>query len=261
MSDDRQEPPEGESDDRTRPIPPASGRPDETAPLDRTPDPAVPDETAPFGRAPGEPVDATAPLPPTQRSGSAAWSGRAEVPSVRPGFDGEPAGGDWYPDDPGNRRWWSPILWGVVLLLLLVLLGVGLWLVRQALDEDGSTPPSPQPTTQASPTTASPSPTTRSPSPPPTTSAAPTQLPVPPLAGLSEAAARALLDQLGLGYEVEYRPSDQPPGTVIATEPGAGALVEEGDEIRLVVATASPSPSPTTGAPTTEPTVTASPTT
>ncbi|QOC94582.1 PASTA domain-containing protein [Micromonospora craniellae] len=231
MSDDRQQPPEDGSDDRTRHIPPATGRPDETAPL-----------------------------PPTQRSGSAAWSGRAEVPSVRPGFDGEPAGGDWYPDEQPNRRWWLPILWGVVLLLLLALLGVGLWLARQALDEDGSTPPSPQPTTQAPPTTAAPSPTTRSPSPSPTTSAAPPQIPVPPLTGLSEAAARTLLDQLDLEYEVEYRPSDQPSGTVIATEPGGGELVEAGREIRLVVAEASPSPSPTTGAPTTEPTVTVSPT-
>ncbi|QKW11374.1 PASTA domain-containing protein [Verrucosispora sp. NA02020] len=262
MSDDRQEPPEDASDDRTRRIPPVTGRPDETAPLDRTPGDTAPDATAPMDRTPGEPApaDATAPLPPTQRSGSAAWSGRAEVPSVRPGFDGEPAGGDWYPDDQASRRWWLPILWGVVLLLLLGLLGLGLWLVRQALDEDGSTPPSPQPTTQAPPTTAAPSPTTPSPSSPPTTSAAPAQLPVPPLTGLSEAAARALLDQLDLGYEVEYRPSDQPSGTVIATEPGAGVLVEAGDEIRLVVAAASPSPSPTTGAPTAEPTGTASPT-
>ncbi|WP_433530802.1 PASTA domain-containing protein [Micromonospora sp. CA-263727] len=246
MSDDRQEPPE----DATRRLPPAVGGPDETAPLGRTPEEAAPEETAP--------------VPPTQRSGAAAWSGRAEVPSVRPGADRETSGNEWYADEPAGRPWFLPILWGVVLLLLLGLLGVGLWLARQALDEGGSTPQSPQPTTQPAPTTASASPTTRSPSPAPTTSSAVAQVPVPPLVGLPEAAARAMLEQLGLDYRMQYRPSDRPAGTVIATEPEAGQLVEAGDEVTLVVAAASPSPSATTGTPTsspsTEPTATASPT-
>ncbi|GAB3853977.1 hypothetical protein GCM10029963_46210 [Micromonospora andamanensis] len=275
MSDDRQEPSDGQPDDRTRAIPPSGGTPDETAPLGRTPDgPArAPDETAPLGRAPDEtapmdraagepavPADATAPLPPPQRAGAAAWSGRAEVPSVRPGVDRELAGGDWYADERPGRPWWLPILWGVLLLLLLALIGGGFWLASQGLDGDGPAPESPSPTTGAPRTTASPSPTTTSPSPPPTTSAAPAQVPVPPLVGLPEAAARAALDGLDLGYQVEYRPSDQPPGTVIETDPEAGELVAAGDEVLLVVAEASPSPSPTTGEPTTEPTVTASPT-
>ncbi|GIJ08653.1 PASTA domain-containing protein [Micromonospora andamanensis] len=295
MSDDRQEPSDGQPDDRTRAIPPSGGTPDETAPLGRAPDgPArapdetaplgrapdetaplgrTPDETAPIGRAPDEtapmdraaggpavPADATAPLPPPQRAGAAAWSGRAEVPSVRPGVDRELAGGDWYADERPGRPWWLPILWGILLLLLLALIGGGFWLASQGLDGDGPAPVSPSPTTGAPRTTASPSPTTTSPSPPPTTSAAPAQVPVPPLVGLPEAAARAALDGLDLGYQVEYRPSDQPPGTVIETDPEAGELVAAGDEVRLVVAEASPSPSPTTGEPTTEPTVTASPT-
>lgn len=88
MSDDRQEPP----DDQTRPMPSAAA--------------GDPDQTAPFGRTPEE----TAPLPPAQRS-EPAWSGRAEVPAVRPGDDREPAGGDWYGDEPA-RPWWLPILWG-----------------------------------------------------------------------------------------------------------------------------------------------------
>ncbi|MBQ1023145.1 PASTA domain-containing protein [Micromonospora sp. C95] len=210
---------------------------------------------------PAAPADATAQLPPTQRSGAAAWSGRAEVPSVRPGVDRQPAGGDWYADEQPGRPWWLPILWGVLLLLLLALIGGGFWLARQGLDGDGPASESPSPTTQAPPTTASPSPTTASPSPPPTTSAAPAEVPVPPLVGLPEAAARAALDGLDLDYEVEYRPSDQPEGTVIATDPEAGELVAAGDEVRLVVASASPSPSPpTTTEPPTEPTATASPT-
>ncbi|SEJ75892.1 PASTA domain-containing protein [Micromonospora phaseoli] len=266
MSDDRQEPAERQPDDQTRPISPAGGTSDETAPLGRTPDETAPlgrtpDETAPLGRTPDEtaPADATAPLPPTQRSGPTAWAGRAEVPSVRPGADPEQTSGEWYPEEQADRPWWLPILWGIVVLILLGLLGVGIWLARQALDEGGSTSESPQPTTPAA-TSASPSPTTPSPSPSPSpTSAAPVQLPVPPLVGLSEAAARALLDQLDLDHQVEYRPSDQPPGTVIATDPEAGELVEAGDEIRLVIASASPSPSVTTAEPTSEPTTTASP--
>ncbi|MEV6811477.1 PASTA domain-containing protein [Micromonospora sp. NPDC051296] len=265
MSHDRQEPP----DDATRPLSPASGNPDETAPLGRTPDETAPlgrtpDETAPLGRTTEESPAATAPSPPAQRSGPAAWSGRAEVPSVRPGADRELSGNEWYADEQAGRPWWLPILWGIVVLLLVALLGVGLWLARQALDEGGSAPQSPLPTTSAPPTTASASPTTRSPSPPPTTSPAPAQLPVPPLVGLSEAAARAMLDQLDLGYQVRYRPSDQPAGTVIATDPETGQLVQAGDEVTLVVAAASPSPSETTGAPTgtptAEPTATVSPT-
>ena len=250
MSDDRPGPPRKQPEDGTHPRPPSTGSPDETAPVGRPPD-----ETAPVER----PAGATAPLPPTQRSGPAAWSGRAEVPSVRPGADRELASNEWYADEQPGRPWWLPILWGIVLLLLVGLLGVGLWLARQASDEDGTAPQSPQPTTQAPPTSASASPTTRSPS-PPTTSPAPAQLPVPPLVGLSEAAARAMLDQLDLDYEVRYRPSDRPAGTVISTDPEAGELVEAGDEIMLVVAVASPSPGSTTGEPTTEPTATASPT-
>ncbi|MBX7269812.1 PASTA domain-containing protein [Micromonospora sp. Llam7] len=270
MSDDRQEPTEGQPDDRTRPISPAGGDPDETAPLGPTPDETAPlgrapDETAPLDRAAGSAAraDEDASLPPAQRSGPAAWSGRAEVPSVRPGADPESAGGEWYPDEQGGRPWWLPILWGIVLLILLSLLGVGIWLARQAMDGGGSSPESPQPTTQAPPTSASPSPTRPSPSPPPT-SAAPVEVPVPPLVGLPEAAARALLDGLDLDHQVEYRPSDQPAGTVISTDPEAGELVEAGDQVTLVVATTSPSPSLTTGEPTTEPTTeptaTASPT-
>ncbi|RIV38987.1 PASTA domain-containing protein [Micromonospora radicis] len=265
--------PEGQPDDQTRPLPPAANGPDETAPLGRTPEAAGPDETAPLGRTPeaagpdetaplgrtpgSAGPDETAPLPPAQRSRPAAWSGRAEVPSRASGDDRELAGGEWYGEEPGGRRWWLPILWGIVLLLVLGLFGAGLWLARQALDEDAPNPP--QPTASATPT-ASASPTTSSPEPSPTTSATPAALPMPPVVGLSEAAARAALDRLGLDYQVRYRPSEQPAGTVIATEPAAGELVRVGDEVTLVVATASPSPSPTTGTPTTG-TPTAEPTT
>ncbi len=249
MSDRGEEQP----DDRTRPLPPPAGDPDDTAVLGGTP-------------PEGTEADATAVVPPTQRP--QLWSGRAEVRPPGPGDDRELAPGEWYGDEQAGRRWWLPILWGIVLLLLLGALGVGLWLARQAVDEDDSSPPSPQPTSTA-PTSASASPT-RSPSAAPTTSAAPTGLPLPPLVGLSEDAARARLEALDLEPEVVYRPSDQPAGTVIATDPGQGEPVQPGDVVRLVVATPSPSTTapttaptttdPTTTGPTTEPTATASPT-
>ncbi|WP_327033397.1 PASTA domain-containing protein [Micromonospora ureilytica] len=293
MSDDRQEPPAGEhDDDRTRPLPsaadrpgpsgaaadrpeptPAAADPDETAPIDRTvparaepsPDETMPidraagtrpgppaDETMPIDRAagtrPGPPADRTAPIPPS-------WAGRAEVRSPRP----DDPGAEWYVEEQGGRRWWLPILWGVLALLLAGLLGGALWLVLAQRDDDrdgpGSTPSLPStsapsaPPTSAAPTSAAP--TSESPSSPATTEA-PDELPVPPLAGLPQATAEGLLGRLGLAYRVVYRPSELPPGTVVDTEPGAGTLVSTEDEVLLIISQARPSTgaSPTTPSPT-----------
>ncbi|MEU6023523.1 PASTA domain-containing protein [Micromonospora sp. NPDC047134] len=261
---------EEQPDDRTRPLPSSAADPDHTRPLPPaaadSDSAADSDQTAILGGTSGPPAaDPTVPVPPVRRA--EPWSGRAEVPPAGSGQERDLAAGEWYGDDPAGRRWWLPIVWGIALLLLLALLGTGLWLARQAVDEGDSGPPSPQPTTSAAPTSDSPSPT-RSPSATPTTSAAPTTLPLPPLVGLTEEAARALLDRLDLEPQVEYRPSNQPAGTVIATDPGAGDPVESGDVVRLVVADPSPStpapepPStePTTAPTTTDPTATASPT-
>ncbi|SCL23031.1 PASTA domain-containing protein [Micromonospora nigra] len=273
MSDDRQQPPAG-GDDRTQRIPdpadrtqripdpadraagdgPAPDRtgPDATAPLHRD----GPDRTAPMDRvgpdrtAPMDRVgpDETAALPP-ERSGP-AWSGRAEVPQSRP-VDEAP---DWYPEDQSGRRWWAPILWGVLVLLLLGLLGVGLWFALRSAD-DPAPAPSPTGAPTAPPTSAAP--TTRAPTTAPA-STAPAQVPMPPLEGLSVDAARVILDGLDLDYRIEYRPSDAPEGTVLATDPEAGAEVDADGEVTLIVAEAAPSPSVTSAKPTGE--VTASPT-
>ncbi|MER7420847.1 PASTA domain-containing protein [Micromonospora peucetia] len=204
MSDDRQEPPAGEHDDGT-------------APLDRT--------------AAVEP----------ERSGPAPWSGRAEVRPARPADQPE---ADWYADDQAARRWWLPIMWGVVVLLLLGLLGVGLWLALQSADDDPSGPePSPS-APRASPTTTAPTsaaPTTSSPSASPTPSAA-AGLPMPPVVNLPLETAQAILDDVGLGHRVEYETSDRPAGTVLRTEPEAGELVAEDKEVTLVVAREAASP-------------------
>ncbi|MEU8152759.1 PASTA domain-containing protein [Micromonospora sp. NPDC048986] len=266
MSDDRQEPPaDDHDDDRTRPLPsaadrsaptgPAVGGPDETAPIDRTvaARPVLPpDQTMPIDRSagirPGPQADRTAPIPP-------AWSGRAEVRSPRP----DDAGGEWYVEEQGGRRWWSPILWGVLALLLAGLLGGALWVVLAERDDDrddrGPTP-SPPPTSAPSalPTSAAPTsaaPTSESPSSSPTTDA-PAELPVPPLAGLPQATAEGLLARLGLAYRVVYRPSELPPGTVVGTEPEAGTSVSTDDEVLLIISQAEPptGASPTTPSPT-----------
>jgi hypothetical protein len=265
MSDDRQQPPTGEDDDLTRPLPPPTGeRPeptpadrtapiDETMPIDRT---AQADETRPIDRT--APADRTARLP-VERSTPAPWSGRAEVRPPRPS---EPAG-EWYAEEQPGRRWWLPILWGILALLLAGLLGTALWVVLTAQDDGSGPDQTPSPSlTSAAPTSAAPTsaaPTSAAPSSPAATTG-PAQVPVPPLAGLSQATAQRLLNRLGLGYRVEYRPSELPPGTVVGSEPGPGTLVSTDDEVLLIVSQATPSAgtTPTTPAAPT-PTVTSTP--
>ncbi|MET8352751.1 MULTISPECIES: PASTA domain-containing protein [unclassified Micromonospora] len=261
------------SDDRQEPATPTTGSPDETAPIDRA---ASPDETAPIDRAasgpaaspdqtmpidrsaltqPGTPPDRTAPMP-AERATPAPWSGRAEVRAPRPA---EPSG-EWYAEEQGGRRWWLPILWGVLALLLAGLLGAALWVVLAAQNDDGdgdpgSTPSLPPPSaTSAAPTSAAPTsaaPTSETPSSPAATTA-PAEKPVPPLAGLPQATAEGLLDRLGLAYRVVYRPSELPPGTVVGTEPEAGTMLPADEEVLLIVSQAQPSTgtSPATPSPT-----------
>jgi serine/threonine-protein kinase len=73
---------------------------------------------------------------------------------------------------------------------------------------------------------------------------------VPGLVGQSEAAAKQQLIAKGLAFTVSRRAaSGVNPGTVLATDPGAGAMVAVGSQVSLVVA-AAPAPAPTTAAPT-----------
>lgn len=162
-------------------------------------------------------------------------------------------------EEQGGRRWWLPILWGVLALLLAGLLGGALWLVLSSRDEDrdgpGSTPSLPSASaTSAAPTSASPTsaaPTSETPSSSATTTA-PEEVPVPPLTGLPQATAEGLLNRIGLAYRVVYRPSELPPGTVVGTEPEAGTSVSTDGEVLLVISQARPSTgaSPTTPSPT-----------
>ncbi|MER7460476.1 PASTA domain-containing protein [Micromonospora sp. NPDC126480] len=259
MSDDRQEPPAGGPDESTRSW---SDPGDATEPADRTQrlphpeDRPAGDETRALPADRTAPLDSTAPLPPA--GGPPAWSGRAGVPPPRPSEYRETT--DWYAEDQGGRRWWSPILWGVVILLLLGALGTGLWLALNAGDDEPTGPePSPSaPVTRASPTTGaattSAAPTSASPSASPTEE--PGGVPMPPVVNLPLATARAILDRAGLDYRVEYRASDRPAGTVIDTEPDVGELVPEGAEVTLTVSRPETSPDGPEATPSPEPTPT-----
>jgi hypothetical protein len=211
--------------------------PDRTAQL-----PAAGDETRKLPAA-----DETAPAP----DQPAAWSGRAGVPPPGAPVVRGPAPTEWTPTEDGGK-WWMPIVVGIVALLLLGGLIAGIWLIYDANKvEPGPTPtgsptaaPTSAPATSAAPTT--------SPAAPPTTAAA--DVPVPRLAGLTDEEARDELDELGLTYRLVYRPAEEPPNTVIETQPGEGEVVPMGTEITLVIASPlTPTDAPTT-APTAEPT-------
>ncbi|MEH1012580.1 PASTA domain-containing protein [Micromonospora sp. CPCC 206060] len=191
------------------------------------------------------------PLPPggqvDQTAHPAPWSGRAEVRAPQPIDDAGP--GDWYADqDQSGRRWWLPIVAGIVALLLLGVLGLGVWLILRSTQGEPGPPPLPSavpsvtglpsPTAPAA-TTGEPSETAGQPTTPQTTAASPTTAgsrQVPPLVGLPREQAVAVLEQLDLDYRIRTRESDRPPGTVIATEPGPGEPVPDDEEIILVVA-------------------------
>jgi PASTA domain len=217
--------------------PAASTDPDRTAQM-----PAAGDETRQLPAA-----DKTAPV----SEQPAAWSGRAGVPPPDAAVVRGPAPTEWAPPEDGGK-WWMPIVLGIVALLLLGGLIAGIWLVYNANRVEPTPTPTPPPTparTSAPATTAAP---TTSPAAPPTT--APAGVPVPPLVGLTDEEARDELDRLGLSYRLVYRPVDQPPNTVIETDPAPGEVVPEGTEITLVIASPLAPTEPLTTAPTVEPT-------
>ncbi|MEV0391812.1 PASTA domain-containing protein [Polymorphospora rubra] len=213
--------------------------------------PGGPDRTAPL---PGG-ADRTAPLD-GDRAGD-VWSGRAGVPPPgavpRGAVPGQPfeqtEQTGWYDADPGPRRWWMPIVVGVVALLLLAVLGFGIWLILRSAD-DGRTPITPSPSATTGSPTPSPSPTSAAPTSASPSPSEPETVAVPPVVGLPEDAARQLLDQFGLTYGLEFRDSDEPPGTVIEVQPGVGSEVPPGEQVTLVIAQAAAPTAPPTGSPT-----------
>ncbi len=214
MGDDRQEPWTGK-------VPENGSRPSDSPPGRRRNG----TEGAPAGhREPMAGPSTSAGGPVRARPPTAAWSGRAEVPPPRSARPSE-VPGEWYVEEPGDRRWWMPILVASVALAVLAMLGVGLWLIVRS-----GTSPAPSPSPSAVPTTAGP--TT-----PSGTRAAtsPARVPMPDLVGLPRSVAETTLDRLELGYRSELRRSDRPSGTVIGTEPQAGERVPVGTDVTLVV--------------------------
>jgi hypothetical protein len=234
------QPPDGTrtGDDRTRPMPPATG------------------DDATVVTPGGQPPDTTSVMPaaPDWTEQDRAWAGRAAVRPKRPDEYGT-AVGDWEavppPDEP-RGKWWMPILVGILALLLLGLLGWGIYLILQNSD-DGAETPGPVPSVTApvttEPTTA---PTTTPPTTEPTTTAATTQpaetaVTVPALIGLSQQEAQQALDRRGLTYRLIFRASDAPAGTVIDSDPAEGQEVPPDTRVALVIAAAAPT-QPTTPA-------------
>jgi hypothetical protein len=191
-----------------------------------------------------------------------AWSGRAEVRSPRPGQGGDFTGEGWDGEPPEREprgKWWLPIVIGIAVLVLLAVLGVGVWLIAKNSGSDDGTP---APTSTATATTA---PTTEATTTPPTTApttttttepAEPAEVTVPALKGLSSADARQALDRSGLAYRLRFVTStDADPGTVIDCDPAEGEQVPSDTTVTLIIAAApssSPtvSPTPSTTAPT-----------
>ncbi|MEV4753914.1 PASTA domain-containing protein [Micromonospora sp. NPDC049559] len=166
------------------------------------------------------------------------WLGRAEVPRREaPEVRYAAPVPDWEtgPEQRQYRPWWLPILVGTV-ALLFGLLSIALWAVAEsrrtgpapALTATGPSSEAPRPEPPAGTTPSAGLPSTL-----PTGAAA---VPMPPLVGLHEVAARELLDELGLTYRLRFRAAPQQPGAVVDTEPKAGTLLRPGDLVTLVIA-------------------------
>jgi len=197
-----------------------------------------------------EKVDEAGGQPPAGQPAAGTWSGRA---GVRPPTDEDavPGDADWNVREPERSNWLLPVIFAVVLVLLVGLLGLGLWLSLRN-DKTPVTPAStgPRPTS-AAPTSASPSAT-----PSATVSASATIASLPDLTGLSYAAAVTLLTGIGLVPErVDTITTDLPAGYVIRTDPAGPRDLPVGTKVRLFVAVAPPpTTAPATPSPTPSPT-------
>jgi hypothetical protein len=136
-----------------------------------------------------------------------------------------------------------PIVVGIVVLVLLAVLGVGVWLIVQAGKEDDPAAPAVTPTVAPASTLPTDAATAASPAAPSTeATTAPVDVAIPALVGLSSAEARRALDRVGLTYRLISRPDEAPLETVIDCDPPEGRQVPADTEVTLVIA----APLPTT---------------
>jgi hypothetical protein len=240
-----------DDDDATQVTPnhPDDGpRPGDEWVFDRTEQmPQADDPTAVTPRPQGP--DSTSVMPPVggERDWEAAdapWSGRAEVRPPRPG---EYTSTDWSTEPPAEPRgrWWLPIVVGIVGLLLVALLGWGVWLILRAQnDDDGTpattpTPTAPVTTTATQPTT---QPTTAAPTTEPTTNEpSPTEVTIPALRGLPQNEAQQALSRRGLSARLRFvQSTEASPGTVIDSDPAEGQKVPQDTVVTLIIASTQP---------------------
>ncbi|MDI1464183.1 PASTA domain-containing protein [Catellatospora sp. KI3] len=190
------------------------------------------DRTEVIGASDVPPLDRTSVLPPAQD----VWTGRAGVREPQP-LQEDTLPPEYTPSRPSAL---GPVLIGVVGVLLLAVIGVALWFALR--DETPAPLPSQSPT--AAPSPAAPSSAAPSPSPSPSAAAAPVAVPE-NLVGMTQEQAIAALVAAGLNPDVDLRETDEAaPGTVVATEPEPGSLLEPGATVKIVVAVPMPSPSP-----------------
>ncbi|MGI5212532.1 PASTA domain-containing protein [Plantactinospora sp. CA-290183] len=242
----------GPPPDATAALPP----PDATAPLPGPAGAGPPVGAEPTARLPRRGAcPATPPEGATPPARPPSWSGRAGVPVRSANPAGDPGSTEWaYGAEPDDRRWWMPILIGVLALILFAVLAVAGWLIYSSPRGADPGPPPPAPTSAPVATSQA---TSAAPTNTPTATTPAATVPMPTLVGLPEQAARDLLDQLGLVPRVRLRPSDQPAGTVLETDPRAGEPVGAGDLVTLVVAEPlAPTPATPTGATPDQPTPT-----
>jgi hypothetical protein len=221
-----------------------------------------PDATRDYGRSDPDATQVTPPDPDATRSPRGpdatrvtpvdpdAWRGRAGVPPTDPVRGAIPPQEteEWAQTDqeePG-RRWWLPILFG--LLGVLLVLGIILAMVL-ANSDDGADNPTPAPSRTPGRTASAAS---VSPSAAPTVTAASpsivqtaTTVVVPETHGDTQAQATGKLEALGLIVRIQFQEDPiATPGTVLASSPIANSVVPSGSEIVLIIAKAIPSSAP-----------------
>jgi hypothetical protein len=133
-----------------------------------------------------------------------------------------------------------PIVVGIVALVLLALLGGGIWLIVQAQDRNTETPAPAVTTSIAPPESTEPTtePTTeQATTTPPTTEPTNTEVTVPALRGLSREQAQQALSRRGLSSRLRFVISqDAPAGTVIDSDPEEGREVPPDTIVTLIIA-------------------------
>jgi hypothetical protein len=246
--------PRTEAMSRTEQFPGVGGEDDATT---VTPRPPRSDATSIMPPIDDRGTRGTAPADPNWGASNPPWAGRAEVRAPRPGAVGDYTD-EWAAAPSGELRgkWWMPIIVGIAALVLLALLGWGVWLIVQSSDKNTpgpaatvTVPPAPKTT---APTVAR---TTQAPTPSPsTTDPTDTEVTIPALKGLSRQDAQQALSRRGLASRLRFVVSDDAPAnTVIDSDPAEGQEVPSDTTVTLIIAVP-PTTAPATTASTTAPT-------